>query len=256
TGQWWILRSSDRVNNVFQFGTADDIITPADFTGDGKTDIAVWRAGTRQWFILRSEDYSYYIVPFGQQGDFPFAGDVDGDQKADQVIYRPSTGVWYANLSAGGTAIQQFGLSGDEPVPADYDGDGRLDFAIYRYSTDTFWISKSTGGVQTVILPNMRTGERPMMGDFTGDGRADCSINFTGVWQWVDSTTGVFTGVIFGSSTDVLVPGDYNGDGTTDFAYFRPSTNTWHIRPSGGGPDYTEQYGISTDRPVPRAFQP
>ena len=34
----------------------------------------------------------------------------------------------------------------------------------------------------------------------------------------------------FGSAGDVPVPGDYDGDGRTDIAIFRPSTSEWFIR--------------------------
>jgi hypothetical protein len=56
----------------------------------------------------------------------------------------------------------------------------------------------------------------------------------------------------WGLATDRLVPGDYDGDGKTDVAIFRPSTGTWWILKSST--NYTtyigQSWGVGTDVPV------
>jgi hypothetical protein len=123
--EWWYLKSSNGGSFATQFGTASDTIAAADYTGDGKADIAFWRPSTGFWYVLRSEDLTYFAVPFGANGDVPAPSDFDADGKADVAVFRPSTATWFIANSTGNTTIQQFGQAGDLPVPADYDGDGR-----------------------------------------------------------------------------------------------------------------------------------
>ena len=55
--------------------------------------------------------------------------------------------------------------------------------------------------------------------------------------------------VAFGAVSDIPVPGDYNGDGKADIAVFRPSTGTWYLRGIA-----TVAFGASGDIPVPADY--
>lgn len=220
-GGWYILNSADGTYIGQLFGMSGDQPVQADYDADNKLDFAVWRPSNGTWYFLKSSDGSVVYGPqWGLSTDKPVQGNYGGDERADYAVWRPSNGTWYVrtNSATSDTITQQWGLSTDKPVPADYDGDGRTDFAVFR-SNDN-----GAGNSAWHILKSS-DGERMDV-------------------QWGSNGTN-------GTNADVPMPGDYDGDGRTDIAVFRPTNGTWHIRRSSDGSYVAQQWGYGTDEPVP-----
>ncbi len=250
SGLWYVLRSSDSVLSIQQFGISTDVLAPADYDGDQKTDIAVFRNGT--WYLNRSRD-GITVVQFGLAGDIVQPGDFDGDGKDDLALYRPSDGTWYLQQSRDGFAAERFGITADKPVAADYDGDAKTDIAVYR--DGQWWIKQSTGVVKVANFG--QAGDKPVAGDYDGDNKADIAVwrPSTGTWFRIRSTDGQVAVANYGISTDIPAPGDYDGDGNNDLTVYRPTAGLWFAQNSSGS-ERILQFGLSTDRPVPSAIVP
>src|SRR6476659_8710359 len=114
-GAWYAAHSSGGATTT-SFGVSTDVDVMADYDGDGKADVAVWRPSNGLWYILQSSTGTVRVTSWGMNGDVPLAGDVDGDGKADLVVYRRVSGTWFFNKSAGGTSVLNWGIAGDQPL--------------------------------------------------------------------------------------------------------------------------------------------
>jgi hypothetical protein len=226
----------------------------ANFDGDIKSDISVFRPSTGAWYSLNTIDGGFKATQFGLSGDLIAPGDYDGDGTSDLAVFRPSTGVWYAALSSGGVSIVQWGLAGDIPVPGDYDGDLKNDFAVWRPSTGVWYILRSSDGGFDIRTFGLAT-DKPVQADFDGDGLTDVAVwrPSTGVWYIWRSTDNGYSIFNFGLSGDKPTQGDYDGDGRADAAVFRPSNGVWYILGSTSG-FASVGFGLGTDVPAPADF--
>ena len=272
---WFINLTGTATTYGSAWGISSDFFVPEDYDGDNKTDIAIYRPGAANvaaFYILNSATNTLRIDVFGQSGDEPrVVGDYDGDGKADPAVYRAGANsgdqsTWFfrgsLNNPSGNIAYVPWGLNGDFPAPGDYDGDGKRDFVVQRNNGGgqaKFWMFQTTAGLAQVVFGTPTDVIVP--GDYDGDGKTDIATirGSAGQYVWFvrPSSTGVVSAApyaTFGASaTDFVVQGDYDGDGRTDPAVWRPSASAgasafWVLGSTGGA--YSVPFGQNGDYPV------
>jgi hypothetical protein len=201
---WTVRKSSDGSTLAASFaGDARKIgvkaePVPADFDGDGRTDMAIWCAGAWQ-IIPSSKAGAAETTIFGNKGDIPVPADFDGDTKADLAVFRPSDNRWYIRSSETGlVTVADLGTAGDLLVPADYTGDGKADVSVYRSGV---WILlNSETGVAETFEFGFEDG-LPAAGDFNRDGETDFAVYRKGTWYVYDGSR--LVSYKFGDDEDV-----------------------------------------------------
>jgi hypothetical protein len=155
----WFIKGRDPV----QFGTVatnfnasagyaydQDFPVPADYDGDGKTDLSTYNPRTAAWRIRSSATGTDSSVVVGTPGAWPAPADYDGDGKADRAVVSWA-GVWTID----GQSPVTFGPGSTTdlwyPTVADYDGDKKADVSYVRFansgaSVPSFWHIRSSKG--------------------------------------------------------------------------------------------------------------
>jgi len=269
---WFVNYASTATTVAYAWGISGDFFVPVDFDGDQKTDIAIWRAGAptvAAFYILQSGTNTVRVEAFGQTGDDPsVVDDYNGDGKADLAVYRAGANAgdqstWFYRSTANGpVTYMPWGQNGDFPAPGDYDGDGKADFGVQRNNGGgqaRFWRMQTTAGADSVVFGTPTDVIVP--GDYDGDGKTDIAVvrGSAGQYAWfvLPSSTGTISATpyaVFGASaTDFVAQGDYDGDGKTDVAVWRPSASVgasafWFLGSTSGATGVP--FGQNGDYPV------
>lgn len=73
--------------------------------------------------------------------------------------------------------------------------------------------------------------------------------------RWVLDQDGSNTTEAFGLTSDLPAPGDYDGDGKTDFCIYRPSEGNWYLLLSGSNNTLAvNTFGNNGDEPAPADY--
>jgi hypothetical protein len=114
-----------------------------DFDGDGRTDIALYREGSRDPLLAPQPSYWYFL-----------------------------------NTATGQTGAVHWGRTLDVPAPSDYDGDGITDVGIHRWwsfdvgDANEYWFYRSSGGYD-VLVYEWDPGYDKFNRNYIGDARAE-----------------------------------------------------------------------------------
>ena len=282
--EWWGLNNNAPGGTSVEWGDSalfDNTIS-ADFDGDGKDDVAIWRPGppdSAAFYSINSSDLTYRVDAFGQTNDnTTIVGDYDGDGRDDSASFRcppiGSPGQCYFfyrgslnNPTNGITYIPWgFGDSFDfYPYPGDFDGDGKHDFCIQAVNPNAplqaiFLLQLNDANYTQEYIHWGYSSDFLAPGDYDGDGRSDFAVVRTEERDNIDRRVfyilhrdGTARGAEWGlANDDDIVPGDYDGDGRQDIAVYRwnSAEPRFWVLPSNGAPHFTFQFGLQGDVPV------
>lgn len=231
------------VSATLSFNAVPGWIETADFTGDGKVDLAVVNNGSGQLNILQGNGAGSFSLATGSPialaaGLVSVASlDFNRDGKRDLVVSNKTAGVLYFLQGNGAGVFTQVGTAGVPQAGAvavgDFNSDGRDDIAIVgKFSSNTIigisiLLDDGAGGFIVKLVNTTDFAADLKIKDFDNDGKQDIGMVSTatgtarvlrGAGDGTFSIVGPITLSTANNPAYSMGVGDFNSDGKLDFA--------------------------------------
>ena len=266
-GNWYIspenLSYEDQgdTRRVATLGGPNDAPVPADYDGDGKANIAVWKPATGEWQILDYHGQKQVTFQWGQvmnRDDTPVPANYRHTKKAQLAVFRVREHCewWISSVDIKSwtdrNKVENYkytlGKPGDIPIPADYNDDGFTELGVFN-PVSCVWQWRTLKSDKVTKMTWGEKGDIPFPGHYFDKKKTVLAAYRPSKKEWH------FKGhnpvkLNWVTVEDRPMPGDYSGDGTLDIAFWRPSNSTWLIHQPGQAEPRVINWGLPGEVPV------
>ena len=227
-----------------------NLITTADFNGNGKPDYVLYDANTRKtavWYMNNNVFVNGVWGPTLPAGwTLRTVADFNRDNHPDYALFNSvteQTALWYLSgpTYIGGVYAPTLPAGWELVATADFNGDNKPDYVLYNASTrqTAVWYLNNNAYIGGGFGPRLPSGwVLVAVADFDSDGHADFllshpSSGHTAIGYLSGLTlTGAAWGPTLPSGWTLVDTADFNGDGKPDYVLYNGDTRQtviWYL---------------------------